>query len=632
MSGSNTFVNDEGENVIYLIVGHRGVGKTLWLEKLKKIFGQSTKLHNYFFDLDEEIEKVFGKKIDELFLKGEKIFRKIETQVLSKLISQYRDADDIIFIAVGAGFKWTKRISSICHIIHLIRETDCQGRVFLNRPRLKKNKTPYKEYISLYPLREKNYKQMKTESFVLPEQDFIFNATEKLFFNIKNISLNAIITLNKKSLPTDIKKWSSFIDKRCSWGLRFFELRDNELSDSDLNILLKIIPKEKQLLSFRKINNSFFLKKDLSSFSWDWPLEKGKPPCSPPVLSVHRRRQESVSQICKKLLAYKAHHFKLAVPVKSLTELMQGHLWFLEDPKHRSFLPVSKEGKWRWYRQLFGPHMKWHFIRESLCGVPDQPFLYEHLISIAQKKKPQSVLFAAVLGDPIMHSASPGFHRGFFAKKGMIFTKITLNEKEFTKENLYILQKMGLIFAAITSPLKKKAFQLCDETDSFTKLFQSVNTMIFKDQKWLGYNTDEYGLNCFLQKVGLDEKKHIIIWGGGGIRTVLEQQFPLADFYSARTGKKRTKATPSVKKNVLSTASKISCPDVVIWAVGRARMSDCQFPPLSWKPQKIIDLNYTENSPGLEYALLTGAKYVSGKTMFAHQAKKQQEYFSNIRK
>ena len=620
--------------MIYLIVGHRGVGKTVWLKTLERIFNQSTEPQKYFFDLDKEIEKTTGKSINELFLKNEKTFRSIERDTLDKLIYQYKDESNIVFIAVGAGFKWLKNIPSFCHVIHLIRETDNQGRVFLDRPPLRKNKRPYEEYMSLYSNREKNYKQIKTESFVLPEKDFVFDTTEKLFFSIKNINLNAIITLNKNSLPNDVKKWSSFIKKRGLWGLRFFELRDDELNDNNLNILLDIIPKEKQLLSFRKLNKSCFLKKELSS-SFDWPLEKGEPPCPPTVLSVHKRRQESVDQVCKKLLAHKAHHFKLAVPVKNFTELMQGHLWFSEDPKHRSFLPVSQKGKWRWYRQIFGPQMKWHFIRESLSGVSDQPFLYEHLISQFYQIKNQPILFAAVLGDPIMHSASPAFHREFFAKQGIVFTKITMSERELTKDNLCILQRMGLVFAAVTSPLKKKAFQICDETDSLTQSVQSVNTMIFNNQKWLGRNTDEYGLNCFVHKMALDKKKHVVVWGGGGMKNILEKQFPFADFYSARTGKKHIKTASSVeqtqlKETLSSSSPKKLYPDAIIWAVGRARMSNCQLPPLSWRPRQIIDLNYIEDSPGLEYALLTGAKYLSGKTMFEYQAKKQQEYFSNF--
>lgn len=623
--------------MIYLIIGHRGVGKTRWLKKGNRIFTDSQapgirtkKL--YFVDLDEEIEKETGKTIDELLLcRGdtgkEKYFRLVEQKVFFNLINKYKNTNNLVFIVIGAGFKWSDRetIPSCCHVIHFIRETDPHGRVFLNRPRLKINKAPYEEYMSLYSEREESYRKIRDESFVLPEQDFKFDEPEKYLFGLKKNGLNSIITLNKYNLPSDVKKWPDFIRKRLSWGIRFFELRDDQLNSNELSFLLKIIPKEKQLLSFRKAGGFFFSEENLSSVRWDWPLEKGLPPIPPPILSLHERRKEKFDLLCKQLLEYKACHFKLAVPVNDFEELMQGHLWFLEDPEHRSFLPMSKKGKiglWRWYRQIFGPQMKLHFIRESQEGISDQPFLYEHLMTLYNRKDRQ-LLFAAVLGDPVVHSASPAFHRTFFERQKVIFTKIVISKADFTKENLCILQKMGLVFAAVTSPLKRKAFQICDKVDSYAQSVRSVNTLVFKDQKWFGSNTDGYGLRALLVKAGVKgskfkkNQKRVVVWGGGGTGKMLEKELPFAEFYSARTGKVRVRKNKDSREEV----------HTVVWAVGRVRMPYCVFPLVSWRPRLVLDLNYTEDSPGLEYALLVGADYISGKMMFEYQAKKQQDFF-----
>lgn len=626
--------------MIYLVVGHRGVGKTLWLKKVRRIFTDfqatySSGLPDRFLDLDREIEKKTSRIIRDFFsennssktglAKSEKNFRRIETKTLMDLIDKYKDQKQRVFIAIGAGFK--QKLPGFCHIIHLIRETDTSGRVFLDRPRLRKNKTPYKEFMSLYPLRENFYKNIRDESLVLPEWDFKFDEVEKLLFDLKTTThIKSIITLNKNHLPLSSKKWPDFIKKRISWGSSFFELRDDQLSSKELELLLKIIPKKKQLLSFRKSGNSLFLNRiglNLKKTSpiFDWPLEKGKPPVSPPVLSLHERKKEPFDKLCNKLLQYKAYHFKLALPVYSLKELMQGHFWFLEDPKRRSFMPVSPDGgisgRWRWYRQIFGPQMKLNFIRESREGIADQPFLYEHLLSLnVGKKRTHKKIFAALLGNPVAHSASPAFHREFFGQYGIIFVKIPITEAEFTQENLCILRKMGLIFSAVTSPLKKKAFQICDKPDFSARSFQSVNTLILQGQEWMGSHTDQYGIRELFKKAGIRKSEEsLALWGGGGLKKMLEKELPFADCYSARTGKKLNKS--SIHKK----------PRVVIWALGRSRMANCVFPNPSWKPQLVVDLNYTENSPGLEYALRVGAKYISGKAMFIKQAKKQQSLF-----
>ncbi len=663
--------------MIYLIIGHRGVGKTLWLKKLKKTFRTSRRRKSgkmlfelsqhikdpLFIDLDQEIEKKTNKKISNFFSRkilvqnipvrtnrqgkksniqtfkeNKQYFRLLENKILEDLTDKYKKPGPDVFIAVGAGFQkgFTKRlkdkISRFCRIIHLIRETDPQGRVFLNRPRLTKNKSAYEEYMSFYPKREKFYRKIKTQSFVLPEQDFEFNEAEKLFFGLKSANISGIITLNKSALPALEDHWPGFIEKRLSWGLNFFELRDDELSLKELKILLKIIPHEKQLLSFRKKDPSPLGGIKHSSVVCDWPLEKGAPPARVQVLSLHKR-DEVFSKTCKRLTLHKASHFKLAVPVKNFKELMQGHLWFLEDPKRRSFLPRSfQKGRWRWYRQIFGPAMKLHFIRESRTGEPDQPFLYEHLLW----KNSHPLFFAAVLGDPVAHSKSPAFHRRFFAK--MPFVKIPMNEKEFTKENLYILQKMGLRFSAVTSPLKKKAFAFCDIKDLSALKARAVNTLIFKEGKWLGSSTDGPGLRWLLSRAGLKKKapsgSFTAVWGGGGMEDILRTELPFADFYSARTGRKKTGPKAQVQKRLQATHSSVKKkgPDIVIWAVGRNRMSSCVFPPRFWKPKQVIDLNYTEDSPGREYALLAGAGYLSGEIMFENQAKKQQSLFLRHKK
>ena len=148
---------------------------------------------------------------------------------------------------------------------------------------------------------------------------------------------------------------------------------------------------------------------------------------------------------------------------------------------------------------------------------------------------------------------------------------------------------------------------MCDVKDHYVDSISSVNTLVVKNRRILGYNTDGYGLRALLKEAKIDEllnqkERNIVVWGGGGMKQVLKKKLPLAYFYSARTGKSLRPCPGKV--------------DVVIWAVGRSRMANCMFPPGLWKPRLVVDLNYTEDSPGLEYALLSKAKYISGKVMF----------------
>ena len=151
--------------------------------------------------------------------------------------------------------------------------------------------------------------------------------------------------------------------------------------------------------------------------------------------------------------------------------------------------------------------------------------------------------------------------------------------------------------------------------------------------------------------------------GGGGIRPLLQEKLPQAVFYSARTGKviwqgccngenpiqtnKKFKKSAEDKKNILNKArqsndlaennldsiknrEKNFNPAVVIWAVGRSRMSACVYPPKNWRPLFVWDVHYSEDSPGRQYALQTGADYFSGWSWFQAQAKAQRKLFQSL--
>ena len=139
--------------------------------------------------------------------------------------------------------------------------------------------------------------------------------------------------------------------------------------------------------------------------------------------------------------------------------------------------------------------------------------------------------------------------------------------------------------------------------------------MILHKGKWKGYNTDKEGFSI-LRKPTIGRKT--VVWGGGGIRTPLKTLLPEAAFYSARKGE-------SVYGESLSEV------EVLIWGVGRQVMEKgCRFPPKEWKPSLVLDINYGEDSPGLEYAISIGAEYKNGWDIFKKQAARQRALFADL--
>jgi shikimate 5-dehydrogenase len=290
---------------------------------------------------------------------------------------------------------------------------------------------------------------------------------------------------------------------------------------------------------------------------------------------------------------------KMAVEVKDFTELQLGHQWWLENPAARVFLPRSKDGRWRWYRSLFGPRMRLHFIREGDGSAPDQPPLWQAVL-----QPPFQRAFAAVLGHPVEHSRSPCEHLRFFKERGMPFVAVDIEEREFPYA-LEFLSGLGLTCAAVTAPLKKAAWALAHRVSAEARRAQAANSLFINEKRITAHNTDLPALMDI--KSGLPGAGEVWLWGGGGIRGSVKAVWPGAREIPARQGLNGGGA------------------DLVIWATGRSR--PFRWPASNLRPNLILDLNYGDDSPGLEWAVRENLPYQSGLAMFKAQAGYQRAFW-----
>ena len=378
---------------------------------------------------------------------------------------------------------------------------------------------------------------------------------------------------------------------------RQWELRNDLLSFSTIQKLFKKHPRS--LISFRTKRELKKLENLLAESSlWDWPLEWGFNN-EAKILSLHKRREDLVETLNQ--LPCEDQVIKLAVPIENFFELQSGYQWFLENPEKRIFLPISPNGRWKWFRLLTGGQMPFGFFREGRGSSPDQPTLVDLLNHHFHRSS-----FAAIIGSPVKHSLTPSFHRRFFAKKQMNCLAIDVLKEEW-EQAFTFLDKMGLKAAAVTSPLKKKAGEWTGKSSS------TINTLFKSKEKWLGASTDEKG---FKKLITGNENKKVVVWGGGDLLDLIKKFFPRAVFYSSRTGQPKE-------------GQKNTKPDIIIWAVGPENFrKKGVYPPQNWKPKKVIDLNYNIDSQGSICAHRYGSHYQSGLVMFTEQAKEQQKFWS----
>ena len=114
-----------------------------------------------------------------------------------------------------------------------------------------------------------------------------------------------------------------------------------------------------------------------------------------------------------------------------------------------------------------------------------------------------------LLGRTLGHSFSPRIHSALGDTNYELFEREPSQLQEFFADP----ELQGI---NITIPYKVNALEACDVVDPRAERIGCVNTMVRKDGKWYGYNTDYDGFVFTLQHAGIDVSgKECIILGDG---------------------------------------------------------------------------------------------------------------------
>ncbi|MFC5631906.1 MULTISPECIES: shikimate dehydrogenase [Streptococcus] len=137
---------------------------------------------------------------------------------------------------------------------------------------------------------------------------------------------------------------------------------------------------------------------------------------------------------------------------------------------------------------------------------------------------------AAVVARPIKHSISPFIHNYAFNKTNIngVYVAWDIPERDL-EETLKNVKRYDMWGVNISMPYKQAVLPYMDELTDSAQLIGAVNTVINRDGKLIGHNTDGIGffksLSTFLD---FDVKgKHMTILGGGGAATAIIAQAAL---------------------------------------------------------------------------------------------------------
>ena len=125
-----------------------------------------------------------------------------------------------------------------------------------------------------------------------------------------------------------------------------------------------------------------------------------------------------------------------------------------------------------------------------------------------------------LIGYPLKHSISPDFQQAALDYYQLdIRYELWETKPEKLQPAVAKIKEDQNLGANVTVPYKEAVLPFLDEVDDLASSIGAVNTIVKKDVRLLGFNTDAYGFIAALGKEGHfdPEGKRVVILGAGGV-------------------------------------------------------------------------------------------------------------------
>ncbi|MGB0417828.1 MAG: shikimate dehydrogenase family protein [Acholeplasmataceae bacterium] len=122
-----------------------------------------------------------------------------------------------------------------------------------------------------------------------------------------------------------------------------------------------------------------------------------------------------------------------------------------------------------------------------------------------------------LLGNDISYSLSPLIFRTLSRQLNMDIDYELIDVKKDDIRLVIDKLKSGeLLGFNVTKPYKEEIIQYCDELVGDAKHIGSVNTVMYRNQKVIGYNTDVFGFKKLFEESQFESIRPVYIFGNGG--------------------------------------------------------------------------------------------------------------------
>ena len=234
-----------------------------------------------------------------------------------------------------------------------------------------------------------------------------------------------------------------------------------------------------------------------------------------------------------------------------------------------------------------------------------------------------------VIGNPIEHSLSPELHNYWIKAKKInaIYKKMKITSDQI--KDIILQIKSGKIDGLnITVPFKQEVIPHLDRLSEEANKTQSVNTIIFENDKAIGHNTDIKGFEYSLKfnNISLKNKNIFIVGAGGVVPSIIYalNKMQVSNItISNRTKNKAENLKINFKSLKIIDWGEVPEFDVIINAtsVGLKNQEKINLDLPKLKNKLFYDVIYNpKETQFLEFGKKYGNKVLNGKMMFIYQA------------
>jgi len=251
-------------------------------------------------------------------------------------------------------------------------------------------------------------------------------------------------------------------------------------------------------------------------------------------------------------------------------------------------------------------------------AAPGQLTVSEILDTYKFRRIQRSTKLLGILGMPVGHSLSPVLHNRAFEQMNLDFAYVKLPAPDL-QDFMENARAIGLSGFSVTIPHKITIMPLLSQLTNAATAVGAVNTVSDDGGRWIGDNTDVYGVQAALQSVGFDarDKKIVIMGRGGGAK-------------AAASAVRGAKEISTLSRSETAAAGPTPC-DLLINATPVGMFPNINDSPINGNiaADIVFDMVYNPRETTLlKAAKAQGKTTIPGTRMFFAQAARQFEIWT----